>query len=509
MTRSFDDQLMESYQLRQKLAKDKYRPNYHFVPPEGRWNDINGTMFWNGTYHVGYLQKIKNGPGEIDFSSWQHISSRDLLHWKYHEAYMDEPLAGAKGDYFNSGDALEGVEVPTIIANMPRRGICIYQCHDENLDQWIPLKENPVIPIDADLPECVVFDPFAWKEGDTYYLLMGNKNYRPGYEGDSTSILKSTDLVHWEYLGPFYKSDRKWTEETEDCACADFFPFGNKHMLLMHTHSPYFKCQYYIGTYENERFYPEINGQLSHLGGGVFGPETLLDDRGRRIFWATVHDARNYEETGWSSIMTLPWVFTPTEDNLLKIAPAEELQNLRYDEQRVHDVSLAAGDELALDALSSDCMEVVMTMAARGAGQFGFKLLCSPDGEEETVVTYDIRRQAFIVDFEKASRDQSLRYHGYTAPFPQTKGGKKQAPPAKQAAKQQIVPYPLGNDGILELNIFVDKSVVEIFVNRDICIVQRVYPTRHDSKRFKLFSKEGEVDVKGIRKWEMDSTNPW
>jgi beta-fructofuranosidase len=510
MTKNFDDLLMETYLLRKKLTMDKFRPSYHFLPPEGRWNDLNGATFRNGRYHLGYLQKIKNEPGTMDFSSWQHVSSRDLLHWKYHEPYMDEPLEGAKGDYFNSGDALEGVGVPTIIANMPRKGICIYQCHDENLDKWVPLPQNPVIPIDADLPECVVFDPFAWKEGDTYYLLMGNKNYRAGYEGDSTSILKSKDLTNWEYLGPFYKSERKWTQEIEDCACADFFPFGDKHMLLMHTHSPYFKCQYYIGKYENEQFYPEVNGQLSYLGGGVFGPETLIDDQGRRIFWGTVHDARSYEETGWSNIMTLPWLFTPTEDNLLKISPVDELKQLRYDEITIGDITLNAGDERTLEGLASDCMEATMSVTAHDAAEFGFKLLCSPDQEEETVVTYDFEQQAFIVDYEKASSDKSLHYHGYTSAFPVTKGGERVAfKPEKPFTKQQIVPYPLSKGGTLELDIFVDKSVIEIFVNSDICIVQRVYPMREDSKLFKLFSKDGRVTVKDIKKWEMDATNPW
>ena len=98
----FNDYLMESYELREKLVADKFRPRYHFVPPEGRWNDINGAIFWKGRYHLGYLQKIANGPGQLDFSSWQHISSRDLLHWRYHKASLREPLEGKKGDYFNS-----------------------------------------------------------------------------------------------------------------------------------------------------------------------------------------------------------------------------------------------------------------------------------------------------------------------------------------------------------------------------------------------------------------------
>ena len=215
---------------------------------------------------------------------------------------------------------MENVEVPTIITNMPRRGICIYQCHDDNLDDWTPLAENPVIPIDAgegaasgEFPECVIFDPSGWKEGDTYYALVGNKNHRPGYEGDSTSLFKSKDLRKWECVDPFYSSDRKWTEEIEDCACSGFFPFGDKHMLVMHTHRPFGKAQYYIGRYEDEQFYPEINGQLSRLGSMVAGPETLVDDRGRRIFWGWIRDARDWGKYGWNSVMTLPWRSRPVK----------------------------------------------------------------------------------------------------------------------------------------------------------------------------------------------------
>ncbi|MYD92429.1 MAG: glycoside hydrolase family 32 protein, partial [Chloroflexi bacterium] len=138
----FNDYLMQSYELREKLVADKFRPRYHFVPPEGRWNDINGAIYWNGRYHLGYLQKIPNAGSRIDFSSWQHISSRDLLHWRYHRASLREPFEGARGDYFNSGDVMEGMPVPTIITNMPRHGICIYQSHDPDLDRWVPLPQN-------------------------------------------------------------------------------------------------------------------------------------------------------------------------------------------------------------------------------------------------------------------------------------------------------------------------------------------------------------------------------
>jgi beta-fructofuranosidase len=88
---NYDDLLMATYELREKMVADVHRPRYHFCPPQGRWNDLNGMIYWNGRYHAGYLQKIRNGPGQRDFSSQQHISSRDLLHWRYHPAALREP----------------------------------------------------------------------------------------------------------------------------------------------------------------------------------------------------------------------------------------------------------------------------------------------------------------------------------------------------------------------------------------------------------------------------------
>ena len=491
----FDDLLMATYELREKLVADKYRPRYHFCPPEGRWNDLNGMIYWKGRYHAGYLQKIRNGPGRRDFSSQQHISSRDLVHWRYHPAALREPLPGAKGDYFNSGDVIEGAEVPTIITNMPRRGICIYRCFDDDLDRWLPLEGNPVIPVDAEgsrasakYPECVIFDPSGWVEGDTYYALIGNVNRRPGYEGDSTSLFKSRDLVNWEYVGPLYRSDRRWTDEVEDCACSDFYPFGAKHMLLMHTHQPYPKVQYYIGRYENEQFHPEQHGQLSWLGSMLAGPETLVDDVGRRIFMGWIADARDWESTGWSGVMTLPWHFYPGPGNELQIAPVQELEVLRYDEVRVGDLALRAGDEVTLDALCSDCMEARMALSPGGATEVGIKLRCSPDGEEETTVAYHVQDRRFVVDFSRSSADRSLRYPHNTT--------------------RQIVPYAC-DGGELHLDIYVDRSVIEIFCNADVVLVQRVYPTREDSRQFKVFARDGSLAVTDVVKWDMDASNPW
>ena len=267
-------------------------------------------------------------------------------------------------------------------------------------------------------------------------------------------------------------------------------------MLLMHTHHPFNKCQYYIGHYENETFCPKINGQLSHLGSMLSGPETLIDDKGRRLFWGWISDARDADRYGWQSIMTLPWHLKPTPDNRLNIEPALELQSLRYNPFRAGDLFLEADQEVTVEGLASDCMELKLTIEPHSAQRFGLKLFCSPDLEEETVIRYDVKQQAFVVDFENASNDRTLSYRcGREA--------------LKSGKFKQTVPFALSGDQVLELDVFVDRSVIEMFVNSELCIVQRVYPMRPDSKEVRLFCEDGRIAVKNIIKWEMDATNPW
>jgi sucrose-6-phosphate hydrolase SacC (GH32 family) len=71
--------------------------------------------------------------------------------------------------------------------------------------------------------------------------------------------------------------------------------------------------------------------QLNWPGGRFFAPESLLDGKGRRIFWAWVTDPRaitTQQSTG-SGVQSLPRVLSLGPDGTLRITPVEELQSLR------------------------------------------------------------------------------------------------------------------------------------------------------------------------------------
>ncbi len=57
--------------------------------------------------------------------------------------------------------------------------------------------------------------------------------------------------------------------------------------------------------------------------------------------------------------------------------------------------------------------------------------------------------------------------------------------------------------------MFVDKSVVEVFVNERQAVMRRIFPTRKDSLGVILFSNGGAAKVTILKAWKMMPSNPY
>ena len=484
-------------ELREMLSADPHRPRYHLIPPDGFFNDANCTIFSNGRYHVFYLGRMPNPNGDEWLPVLDHSSSCDLVHWIHHPPAIKPETDGSMPRGIYSGDAIENAPVPTFIYHVPNQGTCIATSDDDDLIQWTPSPANPVIPIPDEPQEYHVFDPCAWYENGTYYALIGNKNSRDGYEGDATSLFRSDDCIHWEYQGPFYQSSRRWTDAVEDCACPDFFPLGDTYMLLMHGHRPYGMAHYYLGRYENEQFYPETHGRMNWQGGQLSGPETLLDNQGRRIFFGWIREARPWEKYGWASVMTLPRLLSLGEDGNLCIEPVPELEKLRTNHYHQESMVLKADTEISIETVNGDCLELQLEIEPRGATEFGVKVRRSPGGEEETAIIFSTIDERLKIDLTKSTSDDEVKYPRLT---PQDEDG------GKRWTLSQEAPFKLVDGELLKLHIFLDRSVMEVFANKRQCLTQRIYPTRADSLGVSIFANGGEAFLNTLDAWTMTPT---
>jgi len=260
--------------------------------------------------------------------------------------------------------------------------------------------------------------------------------------------------------------------------------------------------QYAIGRWQGEQFLPERHGMMTWPGGRFFAPETLVDDRGRRILWAWVCEARErkcWEEAGWSGVMSLPRVLSLAEDRTLRITPIEEIERLRMNPRAHENIELADGAELVLEDVRGDCLEIAAEIDLGEAAQVGLKVRRSPGGEEETMVVYDAAEKTLALDVTRSSQSPDVRY-GW--PDPHSTAG-------AEDVRVQKAPFELQPGEPLRLRVFLDASILEVFAADRQCVTQRIYPTRADALGVALFSKGGTAKVRSLKAWEMAPTNPW
>ena len=60
-------------------------------------------------------------------------------------------------------------------------------------------------------------------------------------------------------------------------------------------------------------------------------------------------------------------------------------------------------------------------------------------------------------------------------------------------------------DETLKLRVFIDKSVVEVFVNGKQCVAMRVYPDREDSIGVSLRSQGQDSELRSLDAWQMQN----
>ncbi len=493
--------IREAGDLAAAFAGDPHRPAWHFTPPAAWMNDINGALFWQGRYHIFYQYNPDGAYWHL--IQWGHASSTDLVHWVHHPVALKPDADGPdrKGCY--SGGALISKEgIPTLIYYGNPDGLCLARSSDDLLIEWTKDPDNPVIPQpavgSADFGRYTIHDPCGWLDGDLYYAAVNKSD--PQDQGDAAYLFRSPDLRTWEFVDLFYRSRRAWTEGGEDCAVPDFFPLGDRHMLLFCSHLQ--GSQYYIGQVRDELFYPEFHGRMSWEGGHLGGPRTLLDANGRRIFFDWVRELRGEEReraSGWSGVMTVPRLLSLGTGGRLQIDPVPELEALRLESRRHESIDVPADTEVVIEGTGGDCLELAVEIDPREAREVGLKVRRSPGGEEETAVSFDVAAGVLRVDVSRSSLDREIRYTRYRRPQPHLTG-------PEQYVTAQEGPFELAPGELLTLRIFLDRSILEVFANGRQCVTQRIYPTRTDSIGVSLFARGGASRLHSLQAWTLAPT---
>ncbi|AUX08573.1 beta-fructofuranosidase [Halalkaliarchaeum desulfuricum] len=465
---------------RRELADDFQRPRYHLSPPANWLNDPNGCLRWNDRYHVFY-QYNPAGPHH-DTIHWGHAVSEDLLHWEDKPVALSPTPSGPDRDGCWSGCAVDDDGTARIVYTGGRdrwQLPCLATAADDELSEWIPVDDNPVIeqpPAELDLLSTEHWhaefrDHAIWETGGRWYQLVGG-----GLEdvGGTVILYESPDLRNWEYVGPVLVGD--WETPGTVWECPELLDFGDSQLLHV---SNYEEVLYFLGEFDADAgtFHERRRDTLDP--GDFYAPQSLQDGD-RTVTFGWIPEARGISrqwDAGWAGTLSIPRELS-VEGGRLHQRPIREFTELR--KRRLCEGRVGLDDETRRLDAAGRSIEIQATLEIDDASEIGFLVCATPDGAEQTKIRYD--GESVTIDREDASLD-----------------------PGANATPQSVGVEDL--ESPLDVRIFVDGSVVELFAGGRRALTGRIYPTRHDSTGVAAYASDGSGSVDATV-WDMGGAWP-
>lgn len=494
--------LLKRMKAARQAHTDPHRPHYHYVNPENRLNDPNGLCYWKDQWHLFY----QGYPPDDERQHWGHAISRDLIHWE------DLPycIYPDPEDRCYSGATLVEDERVIAMYHGTRCGNMVATSSDPLLLNWEKVGgDQPVIPMPAegiDVPYNV-FDPCIWKSRGKYYSLSaGQRNDGPGGQNVATDYLfTSDDLKEWRYLHPFIEGDR-YSRVGDDGACPYFWPIGDKHILLFFSHSS--GGQYLLGDYDEDRQKFVVSyGEKFNFGppgpGGVHAPSATPLGDGSVIVIFNMNPGKPTD--GWNQIMSLPRRLTLADSgNDVHMAPVGDIESMRGELTELKPFTLEANsdvvvrdlEDVGVDALRGNVYEMQLELQPSDASMVELKVLQSPNQEEFTRVS---------VYRERGYPDRATFTRKRRSTFVTLDNAFSSLDPSVRCRAPETLDVYIEPDEPIQLRVFVDRSIVEVFVNDRKAAALRVYPSRDDSVEISMRSQGSSTRVSKLQFWPLGS----
>ena len=417
----------------EKLAKqreqDNFYPGFHIAPPYGLLNDPNGLSYFNGEHHIFY-QWFPIGPTH-GLKHWYHVSTKDFINYTDHGVALYPDQDYDSHGVYSGGGLVDNEELLLFFTGNKRDEAWIReptQCY-ASMAKNGEIKKHGVIVRNSDYTEHFR-DPKVWKEGDTYYMVVAAQTQ--ALHG-SMVLYRTKDLSAWEHLGPIKTRYDQFGFMWE---CPDYFELDGKGIMLfspqgVSSENPYdykniFSVSYILGDSLNKDSVELENHQdiaQPDYGFDFYAPQTYQDEQGRRIMYAWIGlpeiDTPSVAHQ-WAGLLSIPRELRVIDDKLIQ-SPLRELQALRQSHSEFSGQTTLPSTMFELEFVAEE----------------SFTLTLENDQGEK--LTFEMRDEDFKLD-------RSNNTHTYAHEY----GLVRLAPRTEE--RQNI-------------RIFVDNSVIEIFIN--------------------------------------------
>jgi fructan beta-fructosidase len=311
------------------LYRETNRPQFHFTVKRGWSNDINGPIYYNGQYHLFWQYFPFGLEWNTGFMYWGHATSPDLLHWKdVGKALMLDSLGSpwsgtAVIDKNNDGGWGKNALV-LYYACFNRHTNKQVQCIAYSTDNGKTFKHYASNPVIDSNDELKTNDT---RDPKVFWYQPTNTWVMVLFEKDGMSFYNSADMRHWQRQSHFAGL---WE-------CPDFFELpvtGNPTLKKWVLHGG--SSEYFIGSFDGKTFTPEspkldyAEGQNAEGNDVLYAAESFENmPNGRRVqmAWGRV----SHQGMPFTQMMLFPTEFalTSTPEGLrLTATPIREIAQL-------------------------------------------------------------------------------------------------------------------------------------------------------------------------------------
>ena len=514
---------------------DRYRPQYHGIPPAVWMNEPHAPIYYKGMFHVFY-QHNPIGPYWSQIR-WAHICSRDMIHWIYVKDAVAPQYDACPEGAWTGGSVIgpDGVPWLTITAGtnyadwqetsrFSHQSVCYahpVDSDDPYLTDWTVEDVNVLVqPSDWSQGKIEEFrDPFIWYD-EPYYYMMVSTSVADDWDtshGGSTNMFRSTDMRNWEYKGFTFECDYGlYPEQGKHWECCIMLPISTedgsvtKYIFMdspQYTVDGYVVDTYYwIGTFNKTtcRFIPDDpKPRLFDHGKGIYTGQTgfcYLTDEERAAGITNYEDGHSViislaqgksagtdqnKIAGWAHNLAMP-VEIYLADNLVDVIrrPVEAVSTLYKETLFEYDGAPLTASELAarVSNIHSDMYEIKATFTLSPS---------APDYDGGIYVRYN-KTENYIGTERSAIRFSNAGIYV----------DRLKSTLLTYVDKSETWHVPnMGNS--YEVTIYVDRSQLEIYINDIATITTRIYPKYGDSDGISFFDNNSGITFTKLKITQM------
>lgn len=469
---------------------DPFRPGFHLTPPTGCMGDPNGGIYYNNWYHIFYgLQPFAFHPGAW---YWAHARSKDLLHWEHMKTGLTPAFELGLWSIGSGSTIIDTNNKKLAFYSQKQRGATggmkfwRAEFTKDDFSEWQCKGKNPVLTLDyPGLPPFDGFwrDPFVFSvEGRTFLIACADL-FEENYVPVPIFEAQNDELTEWEYKGLLFTVAKHKYRNLE---VPEIIPIGDKWIFMASTDAPIDRVNYFVGEFdlENLKFIIESEGIIDYSG-HYYAQESIIDDKGNLYLLAWIpgwdrewlpyykNEPIKNSNPKWNGCFAIPRKLELVNGNIIQ-TPIEAIEELRAEYYKLDPKELVVSGSTTSFALvegfAGNQLEIKVSFELNNAALCGITVLADSLGNGGLSITWN---------------GDILNVDGVKIPI------------ENWTNKQKI-----------ELHIYVDKKIVEVFVNEGkYCASRQLEEKYVKGENILLTSLGGTAKLVSFEAWKLKSIN--